>query len=376
MLALFAVGLPLDVILATRLGSSSVILGVPLGAAGAWQVIRTGRVRKMAPALLVLAAFAAWSAVTLAWARDHRAVVVRVTTVAQLLAFVWLSWQLIRSAREIRATLMGYLLGCVIAVIDAWRGFQSGREMLAYNRYAAEAFDPNDMAVTLALGIPMAAYLAVSAGRPAALVAPLYVPLALVGIALSGSRGGALAAGAGVAAALVCVARRGKVMLVWAIVLLAAGAAVVGVGVPDDSWARVYTIRQQVATGSVGDRAPIWAAGVGVLAEHPIAGIGTGGFSHAVAPVLGVGNVAHNTPLSIAVETGAVGLVLFLAVLGAIVVAVRRCDRDERVFAFGLLFTWLVGTASLTWEMHKATWLVLLIGAALGALRPPVSSRA
>ena len=31
-------------------------------------------------------------------------------------------------------------------------------------RYAAQGFDPNDMAVTLALGIPMATYLALDGG--------------------------------------------------------------------------------------------------------------------------------------------------------------------------------------------------------------------
>ena len=79
--------------------------------------------------------------------------------------------------------------------------------------------------------------------------------------------------------------------------------------------------------------------------------------------------VVHNTPLSVGVELGAIGLLLFL---GAFAIAVRgaRGEPNHRMLAVSLVLTWCVGTASLSWETRKATWFVVLVGAVLGELRP------
>jgi urea transporter len=43
--------------------------------------------------------------------------------------------------------------------------------------------------------------------------------------------------------------------------------------------------------------------------------------------------------------------------------------REEKMLAWVLVMTWALGTESLTWEYKKTTWLVLLAGAAAGAIR-------
>jgi hypothetical protein len=40
------------------------------------------------------------------------------------------------------------------------------------------------------------------------------------------------------------------------------------------------------------------------------------------------------------------------------------------------MLVWLVGASSLTWEFRKTTWFVLLVGAALGAIRTPAEASA
>src|SRR5712692_4223415 len=149
-LALFAVGIAADVVIATRLGSSggaslaaSVVLGAPVVLAGGWQVVTAGRIRPAPAPLLVLAGFVAWSALTIFWSVDEGAVVNRVVTNVQLLALVWLGWQLVRSEDSLRAMLGGFVAGCVLIVALAWQAFLSGNafEDAVFEggtRYAAE----------------------------------------------------------------------------------------------------------------------------------------------------------------------------------------------------------------------------------------------
>ena len=53
----------------------------------------------------------------------------------------------------------------------------------------------------------------------------------------------------------------------------------------------------------------------------------------------------------------------------SIIAGDARCARLDRTLATNLVLTWLVGSASLTWDYRKTTWLVILVGAAVAALR-------
>jgi O-antigen ligase len=191
-----------------------------------------------------------------------------------------------------------------------------------------------------------------------------YLPLALSAITLSGSRGAALAAACAVAAVLWWMGRQSLPALAATVALLAAGTGIGWASTPQ-SWERLFTVRQQLAGGTLGERLPIWSAGWDLFLQHPLLGVGVAGFQSAVAHGLGYAMVAHNTPLSVAAEAGLVGLVLFYGAPVTIALATRRAPAAERGLALGLLATWFIGTASLTWEYRKATWLVMLVGAAM-----------
>ncbi len=78
----------------------------------------------------------------------------------------------------------------------------------------------------------------------------------------------------------------------------------------------------------------------------------------------------HNSLLSVAVEVGAIGLLLFLGVFALVVRGVRHGNPNHRALVMSLVLTWCIGSGSLTWEARKQTWFVFLLGVVLTGLRP------
>jgi O-antigen ligase len=376
-LALMAFAVPLDVMPLFEEYSITVAIGGVLALAVAWHVASTGRVRSAPAPILLLAGFAAWAAASLLWAADLAPSVGRLTTVLQLLAFVWLGWQMARSRLDLRLLLAGFLAGCAVVAGGAWRSFLSGVtvvEMVGEQavdfddpRYAAIGFDPNDMGVTLAIGIPIAAYLALTGERRWRHLWFAYVPLALSGIALSGSRGAMITSVVAIGCVVTWTGRRSLAAAGATLALVVAGALSVWWLKPE-TWERALTFRQQIAGGTLGDRLPIWRAAWDVLWDHPVAGVAIGGFPEAVAPVLTFPSAAHNTVLSVLVELGLVGGLLYFGAVVAVLLGVRRSAAPDRELVVGLLLTWTVGASSLTWDCRKTTWLLLLLGTVVGVL--------
>lgn len=381
-LGLFAFGIPLDVMIASRIGSSSMVLGAPLMAVVGWHVLVTNRLRPIPAPLILMVGFAAWGAVSVLWAHDQDLLMIWTMTCAQLLVFVLLCWQVLDSEQALSVVLTGFVAGCIGVVAGVWRAFLAkeavGDQMYeGGTRYAAEGFDPNDMAATVAIGIPMAAYLALSGGRRTSYVALAYLPLAGSAIVLSGSRGATVTALVAVFGVLVWYGKRRRFAFTLVLALMGAGLVFAWNLVPWDTWARIFTLREQLTDQSTaGGRTQVWRAGLDLIARHPLGGVGAGGFSSAVIPALGFRLVAHNTPLSIAVELGVPGLLLYAGAFAESLRGVLKKAGDHAGFGLTLLATWAVGSASLTWELRKTTWLVLLLCTALRAMQSPSEQRA
>ncbi|BDG06320.1 O-antigen ligase family protein [Anaeromyxobacter oryzae] len=336
---------------------------------GAWQVLRTGRVRRATSLLVVLTALVAWSLASMLWVRDQNLGVLRAQTGVQLLVFAWVAWQIALARRDVRAMAAGFVAGCVVASFGVWRAFTAGEILEEYEiRYSAPGFDPNELGITLAIGIPIAMYLARTGERRRRLAWLAYVPIAFVAIGLGGSRSAFLAAALATVGTLALTSWRSPWALAAGVAFATIGGAVAWSVVPKETWERIFTLQESVTHGTMGERLPIWKAGIAAFGRHPLAGVGLGGFSDAVASPLGQRTVAHNALLSVAVELGVVGAVLFLAAVVCVVRAALHIAARDRTLVATVIGTWLIGAASLTWELGKVTWFVLLLCAAVSAV--------
>jgi O-antigen ligase len=128
------------------------------------------------------------------------------------------------------------------------------------------------------------------------------------------------------------------------------------------------------------NRADYWRVAWDAAGEHPLRGLGPGGFGPAwlrERPYPEPVKDAHSLPLESLAELGIVGLALLLAFLGAVALAARDALRTGGAYAAGpaaALSTWLVhACVDWDWEMPALTLIAVACTGALlsgGAARP------
>ena len=153
------------------------------------------------------------------------------------------------------------------------------------------------------------------------------------------------------------------------ILLLLVGATLTYISfavVPDSTWNRLQSTYEEISGGNIGNRARIWRAGLSVFEEHPILGVGAGGYPAAMEEKLGIPKASHNAFLSTLVELGPIGAVLFLAVVISAFLSVLGMKATERWFWLVLLLMWFIGASFTTSEADKHTWLFLALAYSIG----------
>jgi O-antigen ligase len=313
----------------------------------------------------VLAGFVAWCSCTLAWAEYPGAAQHKVLlywalflVTAIIPQYAW--------TRDGRAMLMdAYVLGCWLGVIGTAVNFWTGAQYSASgpadleNRYSFGT-DPNYLALSLVIGMPLAFYrLAHAKSWWRRIPHLLYTPAAIVGVAFTGSRGALMALITVLLAYAVLSPRKTRALILGSMVvcLLAIWLS------PAQLSERFSTIPDELRHGTLSDRRDLWDRGERVVSEHPIEGIGAG----ATTGKLDI--AAHNTPLELMMEGGAVSLSLFYGAMLLGIIRLWKRDRDEGVVMTVVCAAWLVGTFSLSWEVNTVTWFIFTMLFSAGSPR-------
>lgn len=352
-----------DVVNLDSIGTAARSMGLLM--AGLWlvAVVLSGKFRKPAPFHIVAILFILWNMLSILWSKNVGKTEDHLVTIVQLFALTFILWDLCTSRLYLLLAMQMYVLGAYVASGNTLYNYFSGASFY-YERFSADGTNPDDLGIVLALGIGIAWYLAVTF-KPARFAALLqlvnyaFIPVALAGIALSGTRTALIATVPGLLFGLLSLTR----LSIWA--RIAIFALMLSIGfvllpyIPQASIERLGTTGSELSGGDLNGRLEIWRQGYASFTRHPVLGVGAGMFRSVNTVGKGMGKVAHNSYLSVLVEVGLVGFTLFALMLIIAGVQALRQSRWESRLWLAVLATWSLGAFTLTWENRKQTWLIL-----------------
>jgi O-antigen ligase len=349
------------------------VLGVVTFAVWFIQVLLFGkkvRLAKMPTALMFL--WFLWGFASTLWASEQSIALNRSLDVAQGAAFVILLQNLIKDGRRLNLVLFTYFFATVFfSLIAIESGLSEGVKRITLT----EAQNPNALARALGIGFLLTPYLFSQLKlTPSKLLTVLGSGSLLFAIFMTGSRGAwaALIAAVGLTW---WISRRNFVRirsLVGLIGLIVVGISLLNYYGVTSEWIvrRLSTLASPEQTVESA-RVYIWRVGWEMVKAHPMTGVGLQNFptrfedyieTAGVAGGLGIypGRDPHSIFFSVVAELGLVGLVIFVALLWAIVLRLLP-HKDDRRGICGLLLALFMIFSGIpaTIQYRKFFWLAL-----------------
>jgi O-antigen ligase len=350
------------------LGNVARIIGLVLLLAAIPAVLQAGRLRTPGLMQWLVLVLYLWFCCSYFWTIDQQATLEKIRGSIQEMMIVWLIWEFAESAHDLLDLIRAFVAGSWVLAGLTLVNFASV-EVIATNqiRFVATGQDPNDMARFLDLAFPLAALLANCEPRWSGRLLGLgYLPLGLIAVVLTGSRGGFLAALVALGGCALLLVRGRPKTLVAAFFALPLIGVAMWAGVPHETFERLMTIPAQLTSGNLNNRANIWIAGWDAFVRSPWFGTGAGTFVSAAG--MDPQDTAHNTPLSILVGGGLCALSIAVCVMVVAIKSLMRI-RGPLLVALGTaLAVWMLTSLAATVEESRTTWLLFGLIALAGRL--------
>ena len=345
------------------LGTAAKLIGFALAAFWVLTIIVTNRLRKPGSFQIVFCLFVAWNAVSIFWSADPIRTAIHLRTWIQLLVLVFILWDLYTTRTALLAGLQAFILGEFIAIGSSLYNFFSGDVYYYhYQRFSpADQSGPDGFGIIVALGIPVAWYLASSInttkiGRLLKFLNYAYIPAAFLGIVLSGTRTALIAAIPGMAFGFASLTRLRPSTRIAIFLFLTMAIILILPQVQSlRSFQRFSTTTTEITEGDLNNRTNNWREGLKTFTNHPIIGVG----SNMYRSVNSLGKLAHNSFLSVLVELGLIGFALFGILLTIAIIRAWGQRKWDARFWLTYLLVWAICASTLSYEYRKATWLFL-----------------
>jgi O-antigen ligase len=308
-----------------------------------WEIARGDeRSRELGFTAWPLAAYVGWTGISLAWSQDLNAgatelLAFYVPFVVLAITVARMPWsRLGAGALYVEVTIMAIVFAAVAFYQYDTRNVFENPKVIVSNAYASffrvnsVFWDPSVYGRFLVVALVPSIVLIVR-GRSLRLAwaAVAVVVVTWLGLLISFSQ-------SSFAALLVAVVGVAVVAWRWRS-LIAVGLAVVVVAALAISAPQIrHSIEHHTTSGlnsASSGRASLVANGIRIAEAHPLLGVGVGGFQHAYAARVDLKgkralSASHDTPVTVAAETGGIGLVLFVWLLASLLLqGFRRTDR-------------------------------------------------
>jgi O-antigen ligase len=375
LLVLFVFAIPWEysLVLPAPYGNVARIAGLLTLVAAIPAVLQRGRFRTPAFFHWTVLALYLWWCCTGFWTIDPATTETKLRGYFQETMIVWLLWEFVESADDLRMLLRAWLAGSWVLAILTLANFASAEAVAASQvRFAATGQDPNDVARFLNLGLPLAALLFRYEKRwPLRWLAVGFLPVGMTAVLLTASRSGFVAAIVALTGSAIVLGSGRVRTLALEILALPAAAAGLWLLIPRGTLDRLATIPVELQGGDLNQRINIWSAGWNAFLCAPLRGSGAGTFVAAAhtAPI----DTAHNTLLSIAVGGGLCAAFLALAIVAVAAWSIASLRGSLRITLIAAMAVWVITSLTATVEESRTTW--LLLGVIAVAARLEAESR-
>jgi len=357
------------------LGNGAKFLGFVVVAFWVATVAITGQLRKPHLFHILFYLFVLWNLASIFWSADPERTAAHGWTWLQLLVLVIILWDLYTTRTALLAGLQAYVLGTYVAIGSAISNYFAGNPFYShYQRFSAGDTNPDGFGFLLALGIPVAWYLAnlTSTNKMNGFwkfINYAYIPVAFLGLALSGTRTALFAFIVGNAFGLASLNRARLWVRISILLLLISVSFVLLPQIQTlRSFQRFSTVSAELTEGDLNNRTNNWREGLESFTEHPLLGVG----SNMYRSVNTWEKVAHNSYISVLVEVGLIGFGIFGIILMMAVFNAWGQPKWDAIFWITVLLVWAIGSFTLTWEYRKTTWLFLSLIIASASLVSPL----
>lgn len=287
----------------------------------------------------IMIAFSIWFWVETAWAKDFNLHYEAAVLVTKYVLVYWIIYRLIDTPTKVTAFLLAHLLGCFYLGALGYTADYSGR----LDGVGGPGIDDsNTLGMHLATGVIVGAMLLLKFRGWRLLGCVIAIAFVLNTVVMTGSRGAFLSL---VAGAAVLVYLRPRTLTRAFYVYAALGLVLFGYVASQNFWSRISTVTTAVEDSSSIDlsaesRIEMLKAQVKMAMENPF-GAGQRGseilsyryldpmyMSRAADYSAGAGRSSHNAFMTVLVEQGIPGIVLFFAMVIWIISSVRKLKRQ------------------------------------------------
>jgi O-antigen ligase len=345
------------------------------------------RLREARPTMVAVGGYAMIALASVAWSVNVGASGQALGSLAICLVYMAAFAVLVRDPADLRRVLWAVVISAMVLALFWLVEYASGAD-----RTANPAGDPNFVAAFLVMSLPLILVMA-SAARSGLGRAALLATVAIVAASVIStlSRTGLAALILALLLTMVLPVRTLQSSPTQKVAFLLSAMIGLALIVPTAGPALLQRFRESNYQGAIGGRGDLWRAAWQGYREHPLTGLGYGGFKGTsftlLASTPGVylrshvrfvdtGEYVHDAYLGTLAELGPVGLLFFLGIYGAVARSLRRTAREARRVGqpfiravcnalFIGLISFALSSLLLSSETSRPFWMLVGLGLAL-----------
>lgn len=328
-------------------------------------LFRTSRGKLFSNVFLgIMGVYSAWALVTSIFSINAEGAVARwFSFLVPLLVLIYILNRLVTDEKNIRNIMLSFVAGCCIPIcIMIYFTMQGVTGEL--NRMTAFEQDQNELSVMLSIAASFV-FILLKQNYPKIvnIFLVVFLCVCLVAILLTGSRTGLIIF---LAVSMFGLVSFGKKGILWAVLSIIFITPLILPFIPESNIERLLETQEQVSEGDFTGRGYVWERGLTAFhSQNPIRmllGVGYDQFQFLYNQNYGTFTAPHNTYLSVYVELGIIGFLIFLYILFYVFrKTITLCRSNRTLVYLGLFLPIIIAMVTLGLQTRRWLWIILFL---------------